>query len=157
MDHLWIDQATYDHCGCYVSPGGSMKQRSELARPPKRASEAEQTSTAPRAQLWRQSPCRLCCQRHASGAAACPSSTLIKAISSCACSPASKTKASRWRQAAGTQMSVGRSAIELRREGGLRHVSCVAKVDFVCHVSSLYLFLTKMIKDHIFHVLTCYT
>ena len=57
-------------------------------------------------------------------------------------------------------MSVGRSAIELRREGGLRHVSCVAKVDFVCHVSSLYLFLTKMIKDHIlfiFHVLTCYT
>ena len=44
-------------------------------------------------------------------------------------------------------MSVGRSAIELRREGGLRHVSCGAKVDFVCHVFSLYLFLPIIIFD----------
>ena len=47
-------------------------------------------------------------------------------------------------------MSVGRSAIELRREGGLRHVSCVAKVDFVCHVFSLYLFLPIIIFDHMY-------
>ena len=54
-------------------------------------------------------------------------------------------------------MSLGRSAIALRHEGRLRHVSCATKVDFACHVFSLYLFLPIIILDHIFHVLTCYT
>ena len=47
-------------------------------------------------------------------------------------------------------MSGGRSAIELRHEGRLRHVSCATKLDFVCHVFSLYLFLPIIIFDHIY-------
>ena len=47
-------------------------------------------------------------------------------------------------------MSVGRSAIESRIEGRLRHVEPGSKVDFVCHVFSLYLFLPIIIFDHIY-------